>query len=127
MSSTQRTCKKKFYNHKTNFVHSKYIHTISVSKHVRNFKNKHGIDPFSKWKFVKRGHNYMTGDKFCLLCMEEKLTKELLNQRSKILNECRHKNKWLLNCLLFICFVHPLYVNFCNVLGYMYLIVQITF
>ena len=38
----------------------------------------------------------------CLLCMEEKLaiasckSRDMLNQRSGVLNSCRHKRAWLL-------------------------------
>ena len=53
--------------------------------------------------FIEMGNNflkcqkYKTGDKYCLQSMEEKLAvasynilNELLNQRSEILNACRH-------------------------------------
>ena len=51
---------------------------------------------------IKKWHKNKAGDKYCFLCMEEKLAvvsynnpNELLNQRSEILNFCRHKNAWL--------------------------------
>ena len=44
----------------------------------------------------------MAGDKYCNLYMEEKLAiafyynpNELLNQKSEILNVCRHKKSWV--------------------------------
>ena len=51
----------------------------------------------------KKSHKYKTGDKYCQVCVEEKIAiafynkfNELLNQRLEILNICRHENVWLL-------------------------------
>ena len=52
-----------------------------------------GTDPILKWEIVKKCFKYKLGDKYCQLCMEEKLAiasynnlNELLDQRSEILN-----------------------------------------
>ena len=46
----------------------------------------------------KKCYKYKAGDKYCNLCMEEKLAivsynnpNELLNQRSEIFNVCMHR------------------------------------
>ena len=58
-----------------------------------------GIDPILKWEIVKKFRKYKAGDEYGKICMEEKLAiisynnpTELRNQRSEILNICRHKN-----------------------------------
>ena len=77
-----------------------------MSNYVWQVKNKFGTDPILKWEMVKRCSKYKAGrgDKYCKLCMEEKLTiatydrpKELLNQRSEIFNICRQKKNWLIS------------------------------
>ena len=52
----------------------------------------------------KNAVNIKLEDKYCNLCMEEKLAitsynnpNELINQRSEMLNVCRHKKSWLLD------------------------------
>ena len=65
-------------------------------------KDNKGIDPILKWEVIKKCHKYRAGDRDCLLCMEEKLaiasckSRDMLNQRSEVLNSCRHKRAWLL-------------------------------
>ena len=56
-------------------------------------------DPTVKLERVKRCCKYKAGNKYCNLCMEEKLAEafynnlnELINQRSEILNVFRHEN-----------------------------------
>ena len=83
------------------------IKSLSMCVKLRKFiyvceikKNLH-TDPILKWEIVKKCCK--EGDKYCNLCMEEKLAivsnnnpNELLNPRSEILNICRHKKSWLL-------------------------------
>ena len=94
--STQGEFKTRYYNHKTSFSHQKYRH--STYKKI----NKKGIDPILKWEVIKKYRKYRAGDRDCLLCMEEKLaiasckSRDILNQRSEVLNSCRHKRAWLL-------------------------------
>ena len=84
--------------------HMKYRHNTSLSNYVGKVKNKFGIDPIMKWEIVKRWNRYKGKDRYCKLCMEEKLTiatynipKELLNQRSELFNICRHRKNWLIS------------------------------
>ena len=58
------------------------------------------LKPILKWEIVKKCIKYKAGDKYCHLCMEEKIAivtflnnRELLNQRSEVLNSCIHKKK----------------------------------
>ena len=91
--STQGEFKTRYYNHKTSFAHGKYRHSTTLSSYVWGVKDKKGIDPILK---------YRAGDRGCLLCMEEKLaiasckSRDMLNQRSEVLNSCRHKRARLL-------------------------------
>ena len=55
-------------------------------------------DPILEWEIVKKCRKYKTGDKYCNLCMEEKLaitsfnnTKEILYQKSEIFKDFRHE------------------------------------
>ena len=95
--STQGAFKHRYYNHRTSFTHKKYKHSTSLSNYVWVIKNRQGIDPILKWEVVKKCRKYRAGDRDCILCNEEKLAiasynnRNLLNQRSEILNACRHK------------------------------------
>ena len=66
-------------------------------------KDKKGIDPILKWEVIKKCRKYRAGDRDYFLCMEEKLaiasceSRDMFNQRSEVLNGCRHKRAWLLN------------------------------
>ena len=90
---------------------------------VREIKKNLRSDPVLKWEIVKKVcRKYKEGDIYWQLCIEEKLAigsynnpKELLNQRSEILDICRHKRVgylvgkiWYLFLLSFFLF----YANF---------------
>ena len=52
---------------------------------------------------MKRFSKYKGAERYCKLCMKEKLTiatynkpKELLNHRSEIFDICRHRKNWLI-------------------------------
>ena len=92
--------KTRCYNHKTSFSHEKYRHSTTLSSYVWEVKDKKGIDPILKWEVIKKCRKYRAGERDGLLCMEGKLAiascRDLLNQRSEVLNSCRHKRAWLL-------------------------------
>ena len=100
--STQEEFKTRYYNHRTSFSHEKYRHSTTLSSYVWEVKDKKGIDPLLKWEVIKKCHKYRAGDRDCLLCKEEKLaiasckSRVMLNQRSEVLNSCKHKRGWLL-------------------------------
>ena len=84
------------------FKTEKYWYSTTLSSYVWEVKDKKGIDPILKWELIKKCRKYRAGDRDCLLCMEEKLaiasckSRDMLNQRSEVLNSCRHKRAWLL-------------------------------
>ena len=92
--STQGEFKTRYYNHRTSFSHEKYRHSTTLSSYVWEVK---GIDPVLKWEVIKKCRKYRAGDRDCLLCIDEKLAKascksrDMLNQRSEVLNSCKHK------------------------------------
>ena len=94
--------KTRYYNHKTSFSHEKYRRTTTLSSYVLEVNDKKGIDPILKWEVIKKSRKYWAGDRDCLLFMEEKLaiasckSRDMLNQRSVVLNSCKHKRGWLL-------------------------------
>ena len=55
-----------------------------------------------KWEVIKKCRKYRAGDWDCLLCNEEKLgiayfkIRDMLNQKSEVLNSCKHKRGKLL-------------------------------
>ena len=81
----QREFKLRYYNHRTNFSHEKYRHSTSLSNHVWEIKNKKGIE---------RCRKYRAGNKDCnqeKLAIASYSSKDMLNQRSEVLNHCKHK------------------------------------
>ena len=101
VGSTHNPFKQRYYDHKSSFVHEIYRHKTSLSNYVWEVKNKFGIDLISKLEIERRCKG---GDRYCKLCMEEKLSiatynksKELLNQRSEIFNICTHWKNGLIS------------------------------
>ena len=100
-----KNCVKLSYScmpNKTSFSHEKYRHSTMLSSYVWELKDNKGIDPIMKWEVIKKCRKYRAGDRSCLLCRGEKLaiasckSRDMLNQRSEVLNSCRHKRAWLL-------------------------------
>ena len=100
--STQGDFKTRYYNHKTSFSHEKYRHSTALSSYVWELKDNKGVDHIMKSEVIKKCCKYRAGDRICRLCKEEKLviasckSRNMLNQRSEVLNSCRHKRAWLL-------------------------------
>ena len=98
--SIQGEFKARYYNHKTSFSQEKYMHSTTLSSYVWEVKDKKGIDPILKWEVIKKCHKYRAGDRDCMLCVEEKIasckSRDMLNQRSEVLDSCKHKRGWLL-------------------------------
>ena len=95
--STQGDFKTRYYNHKTSFSLEKYRHSSALSSYVWELKENKGVDPIMKWEVIKKCRKYRAGNRTRRLCMEEKLaiasckSMNMLNQRSEVLNSCRHK------------------------------------
>ena len=100
--STQGEFKLRYYNHRTSFSHEKYRHSTSLSNYMWGIKKKKGRDPILKLEIIKKCRKYKAGDKDCMLCNEEKLaiasysSRGMLNQRSEVLNDYKHKRSSLL-------------------------------
>ena len=100
--STQGGFKTRYYNHKTRFSHDKYRHSTALSSYVWELKENKGVDPITKSEVIKKSRKYRAGNRTCRLCREEKLaiasckSRNMLNQRSEVLNSCRYKRAWLL-------------------------------
>ena len=91
--------KKRYRNHKMSFKNIKYSNSTTLSHHIwelKSAKTNYEI----KWSIIKRTNAYGNGSKQCNLCLAEKLyilkvdKQNLLNRRSELLAECRHRNKF---------------------------------
>ena len=97
--STQGEFKTRYYNHKTNFSTRSIGIVPCYLVMCWRSRIKKGIDPILKWEVIKKCCKYRAGDRDCLLCMEEKLaiasckSRDMLNQRSEVLNSCKHKRR----------------------------------
>ena len=102
---TERTFKKRFYEHTSTFNHrgngdNSERHT-SLSKKVWEFKDRK-LNYTLTWKILRRGSSYRPGQKSCDLCLSEKLEilkrssdHRLLNARSELLRKCNQRWKHL--------------------------------
>ena len=100
--STERTFKKRFYEHTSDIKNQKYRNNTSLSTYVWELKEQ-GKTPKIKWSIVKTCNNYIAGQRKCDLCLHEKLVilknsknVDCLNVRSELMSKCKHKYKWLL-------------------------------
>ena len=96
--------KQRYYNHKKSFKNRKYANETSLSKYIREMKDKHNTTPNLMWCTVKGVPGYSNISKRCMLCLHEKYEilsysaqEELLNKRSELVSKCRHVNKFLLS------------------------------
>ena len=81
-----------------------YKHDTKLSTEYWNLKTKQ-LNPRISWKIKGIYKSYNPTSKRCNLCLTEKLEilddpdKNLLNKRSEIISQCRHKNKYRLKTL----------------------------
>jgi hypothetical protein len=98
---TDTDFKLRYANHKQSFRNSKLRNSTELSKYIWTLKEK-GIGYQLKWKIVAKAKAYNNISKKCNLCLEEKYYiithPELasLNQKSGIINSCRHRQKFAL-------------------------------
>ena len=114
ITSNQLTYKQKFYigTAKTDFNHRFSNHTKSFNleyyendtelyKECWEIKGNYFI-PKVTWRIIKKCAPFNTTKRKCYLCLNEKLQiasykgDNLLNKRSKLINKCRHQNKFTL-------------------------------
>ena len=102
IGSTERTFKKRFYEHTSDIKNKNYRNNTALSTYVWELKEQ-GKTPTIKWSIVKKCNVYKAGQRQCDLCLQEKReilknnkNPECLNVRSELMCKCRHKYKWLL-------------------------------
>ena len=103
--SCETSLKKRYCNHKKSFNVPFYEYNTKLSTEHWNIKMKQ-LNPNISWKIKGTYKSYNPTSKLCNLCITEKLEilddpdKNLLNKRSEIISQCRHKNKYKLKTLV---------------------------
>ena len=97
----ETTFKLRYANHKKSFNHRNRKSDTELSNKFWKIKdNKRSAN--ITWQILGRQQAYNTSSKRCSLCLNEKLkiafnrNNNILNKQTKILNKCRHKNKYAL-------------------------------
>lgn len=95
--------KYRFSSHKSSFNHVKHKNATTLSNYM--WDNNLSQDNI-KWKILKQAPSYKQGQKFCDLCLTEKLAiartstdPAYLNKRFELAQKCRHKIKYKLATL----------------------------
>ena len=102
--SCETSFKKHYSNHKKSFNVLLYKHDTKLSTEYWNLKMKQ-LNPQISWKIKGIYKSYIPTSKRCNLCLTEKLEilddpdKSVLNKRSEIISQCRHKYKYRLKTL----------------------------
>ena len=102
--SCKTSFKKRYSNHKKLFNIPLYKHDTELSTEYWNLKMKQ-LNPQISWKIKGIHKSYNSTSRRCNLCLTVKLEilddpdKILLNKRSEIISQCRHKNKYRLKTL----------------------------
>ena len=95
---TEHEFKKRWYAHKQSFKNPKYRLSTELSKLVWELQDNN-IEHNINWKIITRSNSYRAGEKFCNLCLTEKLhilkNPDSINKRSELTSKCRHLNKFL--------------------------------
>ena len=101
LGASETPFKERFRNHTRDFKHRKYEKCTELSEYIWTQKS-HGITPIDKWSIVKRvnkktvasyGKLYVTGTFYIIQSLDDQ---NLLNNKSELVNKCRHQNKLLL-------------------------------
>jgi hypothetical protein len=99
------TFKKRHANHKSDFKNEYRRHATKLSGYVWKLKEE-DVQHEIKFKIVRKAKEYNPKTGMCNLCINEKLMimeadqNIYLNDRTEILNKCRHSNKYKLSELL---------------------------
>ena len=97
---TENTFKIRYGNHKQSFNNNKYRNQTELSKHIWNLKDKNKTFEIA-WKIIQFAQSYQNKTKKCNLCTTEKYiilckgSLASLNTKAELINNCRHKNKFL--------------------------------
>ena len=97
----ETTFKKRYANHKKSFNIISYKNDTTLSTEYWTLKDKQQL-PRLTWEIKGQYKSYNPVSKKCYLCLNEKLAiiddpeETLLNKRSEIISQCRHRNKYKL-------------------------------
>ncbi len=98
---TDTEFKLRYANHKQSFTKESLKNSTELSKHIWNLKSEN-TEYDIKWEIIGKAPAYSNKTKSCRLCNLEKYfiiydkTNATLNQRSGLINSCRHFSKFLL-------------------------------
>ena len=101
---TGNSFKDRFNSHQNTFRDRDKISSTDLSKFIMDVKAKNIDNVEMDWSIVEKSSPLKNASKRFELCLTEKYhiifeTFDLLNQRKKLLNKCRHRNIFLL-CIL---------------------------
>ena len=106
VGQASNTFKLRYNNHVNSFINPKKKHSTSLATYIWNL-NGRGVDNNISWEKVCLAMPYKRGDRYCQLCLSEKVfiaranmvetREEALNMRSEIMARCRHIFPHLLN------------------------------
>ena len=103
VGSTQNF-KERLANHKASFKSENLKNATALSKYV--WEKDLGPNPNLNWTILRKTNIYSKGEKYCDLCLSEKLCilKQInnpnsLNKRTEITNKCSHMMRYRLNRL----------------------------
>ena len=84
---TENEFKKRWYAHQQSFKNPKYRLSTELSKLVWELKDK-DVEYNINWKIITRSNSYRAGERFCNLCLTEKLhvlkNVDSINKRSEL-------------------------------------------
>ena len=86
-------------------MNERYKQATELSKYIWSLKDKNIVYNI-KWRKVKHARSYSNSSKRCNLCLWEKYfiicqpEMSTLNNRSELMNTCRHSTKFLLKTIL---------------------------
>ena len=100
---TSNTFKKRFYGHRSSFLHEDEEHETTLSSHIWSLKRNHQKYDI-EWHIKDRAKPFNPVSRKCRLCLREKYyiifepEGASLNQRSELFSTCRHRlSKLLVN------------------------------
>ena len=101
MGTAETDFKHRFNNHTKSFNLEYYQNDTELSKEYWAIKRNH-FTPIVTWRIIRKCAPFNTTKRKCYLCLNEKLEiasykgDNLLNERSELINKCRHQNKFTL-------------------------------
>ena len=101
IGAIERSFKDRLYNHRNSPRYKTKAMNTELSKYVWALKDENTDEISIQWSILDKAPPYTNGSKTCHLCLTEKFhiifrqECDLLNKRSEILLDYRHKNKFL--------------------------------